>query len=150
MRVRSVPREMALLCDSLYGRVDLVIITMCTVCLYGVVLARVAVLDRYRYDTSVSALRKDPKDPGSPPDGRRQGFDVDRIEVVPASPRTSSSRPPRPQYPLHSKVAPQYQKGHPLAPRHELREGEAVFSVNRWLCPHSPSPYRTCRRPTPM
>ena len=52
MRVRSVPREMALLCNSLYGRVDLVIVTMCTVCLYGVVLARVAVHDRYRYDNT--------------------------------------------------------------------------------------------------
>ena len=51
MRVRGVPREMALLCDSLYGRVDLVIVTMCTVCLYGVVLTRVAVHDLYRYDT---------------------------------------------------------------------------------------------------
>ena len=50
MRIRGVLREMALLCDSLYGRVDLVIVTMCTVCLYDVVLARVAVHDRYRYD----------------------------------------------------------------------------------------------------
>ena len=50
MRVRSVPREMALLCDGLYSRVDLVIVTMCTMCLYGVVLARVAIHDRYRYD----------------------------------------------------------------------------------------------------
>ena len=57
MRVRSVPREMALLCDSLYGRVDLVIVTMCTVCLYGVVLARVAVHDRYRYDRVLPTCR---------------------------------------------------------------------------------------------
>ena len=51
MRVRGVPIEMALLCDSLYGRMDLVIVTMCTVCLYDVVLACVAVHDRYRYDS---------------------------------------------------------------------------------------------------
>ena len=45
MRVRGVPREMALLCDSLYGRVDPGIVTMCTVCLYGIAFARVDVHD---------------------------------------------------------------------------------------------------------
>ena len=53
MRVRGVPREIGLLCDSLYDRVDLVIVTMCTVCLYDVVFARVAVHNRYRYDNAL-------------------------------------------------------------------------------------------------